>query len=135
MKKTHGGKRPNTGPKGRLQANPETRQEWLKQLTRAITAASTNFGVIKKNTFWNQREIRSRWGNKAIIEFKNWFESRRHYNAEVADGLLQEFVSGKIDEKKYKKLLGTQAYTWVWSIKSDQQKSAWQLTRGLVELK
>jgi hypothetical protein len=128
--KQSGGARPGAGRKGKL-VPVETQLEWNKQLTRAVTQASGNMGVIKNETFWTLRQVQARWGKTAAAEFKYWFEAVRHLDQQVADRLFQEFESGKIDDEKFKKLLFTTAFSWVWSIRTERQRNAWELTRGL----
>lgn len=124
----------------------EAQLEWDKQQLRAITQASGNMGVIKKYAFYTLHSVKELWGKAAMIEFKEWFEARRHDNQEVADKLLTKrdekakrmkakpnatLAADLIKlEQKFQKLMMTKAYVWVWSIKSEKQRTAWELTRG-----
>ena len=148
--KKAGGARAGAGRKGKL-VSIETQLEWDKQLERAITQASGNMGVIKKDAFYTLRSVKELWGKAAMVEFKDWFEAHRHYNEEIADKLLTErdekakrmkakptatLAADLIKlEQKFEKLMMTKAYVWVWSIKSEKQRTAWELTRGVRALR
>ena len=111
--------------------DPTVLAEWRAKLERAVLMANGNLQVIKKDTFWSVREVRARWGNRAVREFKYWFDAVKHYDAEKADVLLKEFESGKMDEEKYRRLLYTKAYTWMWVLREKRVRDVWHLTRGL----
>jgi hypothetical protein len=132
--KKSGGKRTGSGRKAKLM-DPNMQLEWDQELTRAISAASANMGVIKKDSFWTLRELQARWGKLAGAEFKDWFEATKHLDQQFADQLLHEHKTGRITEDKYKDLLFTKAFTWYWSIRSEKSRAAWELTRGLKPLR
>lgn len=108
--------------------------DWKAQLTRAITSASSNMGVLRKDTFFTVHEIKATYGKKANEDFKSWFEASKHFDQLTGDKLYQELASGKLDETKFKKLLYSMAFSWVWTIKPEKQRKAWELSRGMAKL-
>lgn len=129
-RKPRGGARIGAGRKPKL-ATQEAQMEWTAQLQRVITAASSNMGCVQRHSFWTLREIKQRWGIRVVEEFKEWFEAAKHLDQAMADRLLQERLSGALTEERYNELLYTQAFSWIWSLRSEKQRTAWELTRGL----
>ena len=107
---------------------------WHEYLTRTLVQATANLNTVKKHTCYNLKEIRARWGNQAVKHFKQWFESRRHYDNEIADTIRKELETGKIDQVKYEQLLYTKAFRYVWSVRDGMERKAWDVTRGLKKI-
>ncbi len=126
----HGGARKGSGRKSKL-VSMEAQLEWKAQLKRAITSAQPNLGCIKKDSFWTLREVKERWGIRAVNEFKEWFEAQKHFDQLYADQLLQERMAGTLSAEKYQALLYKKAFSWGWSLKPERRQEAWELTRGL----
>jgi hypothetical protein len=132
IKGRSGGKRDNTRIKSKL-SDPKVQADWKFQLKRAICSASSNMGVLRKDTFYGIRELSAAFGKKAVLDFKDWFEASKHFNQQEGDRLYQEFITGRLEEKYYKKFLHTKAHFWVWSLRPEKQTSAWEISRGLRE--
>lgn len=130
IKGRSGGKRVNSGVKSKL-TDPELQKQWRFQLERAVKSAASNMGVIRKDTFYNTRELSATFGKAAVRDFKVWFEATKHFNQEEGDRLHHEWITGKLSEVLYKKFLHTKAHFWVWSIRTEKQQEAWEISRGL----
>lgn len=117
------------GPKPKM--DHDALPTWHAYLTRTLVQATGNLNTVKKNTCYTLKEIRARWGIAAVLQFKQWFESRRHYDNEVADIIRKELETGKIDQAKYERLLYTKAFRYVWFVRDGMERKAWDVTRGL----
>lgn len=105
--------------------------DWNTQLTRAICSAAGNMGVLRREGFFTSVEVKKSFGKKAYEQFKDWFEATQHFDQVKGDALYMELARGQIDEVKFKKLLFSNAFHWVWSIKPEKQRKAWEISRGL----
>lgn len=123
------------GRKSTFDRTPELRDEWQQKLTRVVAAASGNFGVVKTRAFFSIKEIRARWGNEAVNDFKSWFEASRLFNQEVADELTMKLERGHFTQAEFDKALATRAFSWVWSLQPDRRQEAWQVARGIQSIK
>lgn len=130
IKGRSGGKREGAGMKSKL-TDPALLADWQTQLRRAISQAAANGMVLRKDTFFNQRDIKAAFGKTAQAEFKTWFEASKHLNQDKADKLYHELATGKIDQAKFNKLFYAGAMFWVWSVKPEKQRQAWAISRGL----
>lgn len=107
---------------------------WKSNLERAICIAASNSTILRKESFFGLREIAATFGKSAVKDFKEWFEAHKVFNQDVADRLYQQKASGKLDEAKFKRLLYSTAYSWVWSIRPEKQRKAWEISRGTSHL-
>lgn len=130
----HGGARKGAGRKGVMMTDTNAREEWKTHLTRALVQASSNLNTMKKGHFFTQREIRARWGMEALVEFRTWFDCRRHYDSEIADKLLNEVTMGRLSKEEYEKQLYTKAFRYVWFLRENMEVKAWQITRGVKKM-
>jgi len=109
--------------------DPDLAAQWNTLLGYAITAAVQHQMRLPTGVMPPLKDVKARFGRKAVDEFKTWFISSKEFDLQKAEKYLQREAMGRYDKCKPGKadaLVSRYAFTWQWGIPIGRQIDAWK---------
>lgn len=114
--------------------SPELRSQWNALLNSAIRQAVTHEMQLPAGALPTMKELKSRFGRKAITEFQTWFIANKVFDSAKAEKYLRREAMGqyaKCRPGKVNELINKFAFSWQWSVPLGRQIDAWNVLRGV----
>lgn len=106
------------GPYKQRQTTADNLDRFRPELLRAfVMSLNTDGLVLPKGSFYRLDQIKQRFGNAAVKEFRRFFVAKQDgYNTERAQRIEQMYKEGRINDLFRKKLL-VRCVEWRWRMK------------------